>query len=176
MSGSSEFVETQKDGQKLLLAVPVSSRSGKTLVSVVNERKTKEAFWAVDMETGATSTAAVINYLAQAQLIGSGNEFVVSEARYVPAPGDLSRGPYFDNSGRLAIYDVKSGTMLKEFNKPELKGEGEFLCLSPDGSLAAFVRTPNILTVNFSTGDVKQVATISNLQAWTYACACGFTQ
>lgn len=26
----SEFVETQKDGQKLLLAVPVSSRSGKT--------------------------------------------------------------------------------------------------------------------------------------------------
>lgn len=100
----------------------------------------------------------------------------MSEARYVPTPGDLSRGPYFDNSGRLAIYDVKSGTMLKEFNKPELKGEGEFLCLSPDGSSAAFVRAPNILTVNFSTGDVKQVATISNLQAWTYAGACAFTQ
>jgi hypothetical protein len=170
------FVHAEKDGQKLLLAVPVSSRNGKTLVSVVDEGETKEAFWAVDMETGATSTAAVINYLALAQLIGSGNEFVLSEARYVPVPDDLARGPYFDNSGRLAIYDVKSGTMLKEFNRPELKGEGEFLCLSPDGSLAAFVRAPHILTIDFSTSDVKQAATVSNLQAWTYAGACAFTQ
>jgi hypothetical protein len=42
--------------------------------------------------------------------------------------------------------------------------------------LAAFVRASDILTIDFSTGDVKQVATVSNLQAWTYAGACAFTQ
>jgi hypothetical protein len=171
----SEFVQTQKDGQRLLLASPESSLSGRSVVSVVNGAETKKAFWTVDMETGATSTAVVIDYLARAQLIGSGTEFALSEARYVPAPSDASRGPYLYNSGRLAIYDVKSGALLKEYNKRELKGEGEVLCLSPNGSLAAFLRAPDILTIDYRTGDVKRVATVPDLLWWTYADTCAFS-
>ncbi len=78
----SGFTKTDKLGQKVLVTVSVSSRNGKTLVSVANEGASQAAFWTVDMETGATSHPIVLNYLAKAELIQSGDEFAVFEGHF----------------------------------------------------------------------------------------------
>ena len=169
----SGFVETAQDGQRLLLAVPVSSRNEKTLVSVANRGDKRMAFWTVDMETGTTSPAVIADYSAKANLIGSGNGFVAFEGQVSKAEG---KGyPPFVQTGRVVVYDVKSGAVVREFNKPELKGEGSVLCLSPDGSRAAYARGHDgldVLTLDFRTGNVKRVATVTEHPEL----ACGFAE
>lgn len=168
-----EFVKTERDGQKLLPCSPASSRNGKTLVFVTNREMTKTAFWTVDMETGATSAATITDHYAAAQLIGSGNEFAAFEGQMSRAPG----GSYgFARMGRIAIYNSATGKLVREFKKPELIGAGAVLCLSPDGWLAAYTQGRKVSILDFSSGEVNPLGTVTDRPEPAYSGACGFTE
>jgi hypothetical protein len=169
----SEFVRTERDGQKLLPCVPVSSRNGKTLVFVANSEMTKTGFWTVDMETGGTSAATITDYYSVAHLIGSGDEFAAFEGRMSREPG----GSYdFVRMGRVAIYNSATGKLVRQFNKRELVGAGTVLCLSPDGLLAAYAQGRKVSLLDFSSGEVEPLATVTDRSEPAYSGACGFTK
>jgi hypothetical protein len=166
----SAFVKTQPGGQKVLVCIPVSSRNGKTLVFVANKDMTKTAFWTVDMETGATSAATITDHYAVAQLISSGNEFVTFEGLMSKAPG----GHYdFAQTGRMTIYDAATGNVVTQFDKPDLRGAGSVLCLSPDGLLAAYAQGAKISLLNFTAGELKPLAIVAE-RPEPVSGACGF--
>lgn len=146
------FFTTVKDGQTLLKSKAISSLHGRTLESVLNESQTATAFWTVDMETSATSPAVIVSFPAKAMLVGSGDQFAVFEAHFVPQTAE--HAPYFSHTGRVAIYDVKSGALAREFQNGELKGEGRLLCSSGDGSVAAYARGTELMILYLQTGQV----------------------
>ncbi len=133
---------------------------------------TKTAFWTVDMETGATSPATITDYYAVAQRIGSGNEFVTFEGLMSKAPG----GNYeFVRTGRMKIYDATTGDLVRQFDKPDLRGAGSVLCLSPNGLLAAYAQGPKVSLLDFATGELKPLATLSE-RPEPMSGACGFSE
>ena len=168
----SEFAKTEPDGQKLLVCTPVSSRNGKTLVFVLNDAMTKTGFWTVDMVTGSASSATITDHYAAAQLIGSGEEFAAFEGQASQAPGGAFE---FARSGRVVIYDSATGKRLREFNKPELAGAGAVLCLSPDGWQAAYAQGRKMSILDFRSGDLKPLGTVTDRPEPAYSGACGFT-
>jgi len=168
----SEFAKTEPDGQKLLVCTPVSSRNGKTLVFVLNDAMTKTGFWTVDMVTGSASSATITDHYAAAQLIGSGEEFAAFEGQASQAPGGAFE---FARSGRVVIYDSATGKRLREFNKPELAGAGAVLCLSPDGWQAAYAQGSKMSILDFRSGDLKPLGTVTDRPEPAYSGACGFT-
>lgn len=168
----SEFAKTEPDGQRLLVCTPVSSRNGKTLVFVLNDEMTKTGFWTVDMVTGSASSATVTDHYAAAQLIGSGEEFAAFEGRAAQAPGGAFE---FARSGRVIIYDSATGKRLREFNKPELAGAGTVLCLSPDGWQAAYAQGRKVSLLDFRSGDLKLLGSVTDRPEPAYSGACGFT-
>ncbi len=125
------------------------------------------------METGATSPAVILSYYAKAELIGLGGEFAVFEGRFSHAGGNDYR---FERTGRVAVYKVRTGTVVSEFNKPELTGEGTVLCVSSRGSLAAYARGHDVLAVDFSTANIKRLATVGDLPQLGYLGACGLAE
>jgi len=167
-----EFAKTEPDGQKLLVCTPVSSRNGKTLVFVLNDAMTKTGFWTVDMVTGSASSATITDHYAAAQLIGSGEEFAAFEGQASQAPGGAFE---FARSGRVVIYDSATGKRLREFNKPELAGAGAVLCLSPDGWQAAYAQGRKMSILDFRSGDLKPLGTVTDRPEPAYSGACGFT-
>jgi hypothetical protein len=171
------FVETLPDGQKgLPYFPPTSSRNGKTLNFVENVDKTKTAFWTVDMETGATSAATITDLMDQhsvAQLISSGNEFAAFEGK-VSKPSD--GGYRFVRTGRVFIYNATTGELVKKFDKPELSGVGDVLCLSPDGLSAAYAKGSRVSLLDFTTGNVTPLAAVRDLPQPNFSGACAFTE
>jgi len=167
-----EFAKTEPDGQILLVCTPVSSRNGKTLVFVLNDAMTKTGFWTVDMVTGSASSATITDHYAAAQLIGSGEEFAAFEGQASQAPGGAFE---FARSGRVVIYDSATGKRLREFNKPELAGAGAVLCLSPDGWQAAYAQGRKVSILDFRSGDLKPLGTVTDRPEPAYSGACGFT-
>jgi hypothetical protein len=168
----SEFVKTERDGQRLLVCTPASSRNGKTLVFVMNDEMTKTGFWSVDMETGVTSAATITDHFARAQLIGSGDEFATFEGQMSRAEG----GSYeFVGMGRVRIYNSATGKLVREFNKPELVGAGAVLCVSPDGWLAAYAQGRKVSILDFNSGELKPLGPVSDRPDPGYSGACGFT-
>jgi hypothetical protein len=169
----SEFLKTEPDGRKLLVCTPASSRNGKTLMFVMNDAMTKTGFWTLDMETGATSGATVTDHFARAQLIGSGEEFATFE-------GQMSRtdagGYEFVQIGRMVIYNSATGKQVREFNKPQLAGAGAVLCLSPDGFLAAYAQGPKVSLLDFSSGELRPLAKVTDRPQPNYSGTCGFAK
>jgi len=171
----SEFEKTDMGGQKFLPAVAVvmAPVKDKMLEWVLNEAGMETGFWTVDMETGETSPAVVIKSFAKARLIGDGKEFAVFEGRMKPAT--QWEAPKFVSTGRISIYKVDSGTLAREFNIAELKGDSEMLCTSGDGTLAAYRYEKELVILNLQTGRVTRVAgTIADFPQPGYAGACEF--
>ncbi len=74
----------------------------------------------------------------------------------------------------MAVYNLKTGAVMREFHEPELAGEGTVLCVSSGGSLAAYARGHDILAVDLSSGNVKSLATVADLPQPGYLGACAF--
>jgi hypothetical protein len=169
----SGFVKTEKDGQKVIPVGVAASVNGKTLELVSNPELTATAFWTMDMETGTTSPAVVTNYYAKGEMIGAGEEFAAFEAHYVPPTSEAAF--QILKTGRIAIYSVKSGALAREFNIPEIKGEGDLLCSSGDGSLAAYAHGKELVILDLKTGRVTRVAgSFEELPQPKYLGACAF--
>jgi hypothetical protein len=169
----SGFLKTQQDGRKLLIATSQASLNGVTLEMVLNDAETESAFWTIDMETGASSPAITPKYFAKAELIGRGEEMALFEGSMKPP---TQGGPRLERTGHVAIYDVKSGAMVREFNVPELKGAGELLCTSADGSMGAYGHgRAELLILDLKTGHVTRVAgKFNELPPPKYIGACAF--
>ncbi|HMD07494.1 MAG TPA: hypothetical protein VKH63_08160 [Candidatus Acidoferrum sp.] len=169
----SGFEKTDTNGRKFLPAMAVAPVKNKMLEWVINDAETETGFWTVDLETGETSSAVVIKSFARARLIGDGKEFAVFEGRMKPATPE--EGPKFLSTGRISIYRVDSGTLAREFNIAELKGDGEMLCTSGDGTLAAYRYEKELMILNLQTGRVARVAgTVADFPSPGYQGACAF--
>jgi len=169
----SQFLKTQRDGQKLLVCTPASSRNGKTLMFVMDDAMTKTGFWTLDMETGATSGATVTDHFSKGQVIGSGGEFATFEGQWSRSDA----GAYeFARNGRVVIYDSATGKRVRQFDKPELSGTGGVLCLSADGLLAAYAQGPKVWLLDFNSGDMKPLGAVGDRPELNYSGACGFTK
>jgi len=166
-----EFLKTEVDGRKVLPAIPVSSRNGETLITVANSDSTRAAFWTVDMETGATSPPVVLNYLARAELLDSGEKFAVFQGEFTHKSGSEVR---FERTGHVAIYDVTTAGLVHEFTKQDLAGEGTVLCVAQGGSLAAYAHGHEVLSLDLNTGSTKRLATITDLPQPGYLGGCAF--
>lgn len=76
----------------------------------------------------------------------------------------------------MAVYNLKTGAVMREFHEPELAGEGTVLCVSSGGSLAAYARGHDILAVDLSSGNVKPLATVADLPQPGYLGACAIAE
>jgi len=170
------FLKTQPDGKKILPASAAGSVNGTTLEMVANDAFTEAAFWTVEMKTGATSPVIAPKYFAKADLLGQGGEVALFEGRMVPATP--TEGFHVERTGHVAIYNVKSGALAREFNLPELKGEGELLCTTTDGGTAAYGRGRNeLLLLDLKAGHVTRVAgKFDELPQPKYLGACEFQE
>jgi hypothetical protein len=171
----SGFENIDTDGRKFLPAMAVAPVMKRMLEWMINDAETETGFWTVDLETGETSSAVVIKSFARARLIGDGKEFAVFEGRMKPATPE--EGPKFLSTGRISIYRVDSGTLAREFNIAELKGDGEMLCTSGDGTLAAYRHEKELMILNLQTGRAAQVAgTFADFPSPGYQGACAFAE
>lgn len=169
----SGFETTDKDGHKFLSMMVAGSVNGKTLEWVPNDAETETCFWTVDMETGETSPAVVAKKFSEAKMIGDGKEFALFEVHI--RPETPHEGPGFLSTGRVSVYRVDSGALAKEFNIPEIRGEGEMLCTSGDGTLAAYRHGKKLMILNLQTGGVTRVAgTFADFTFPGYQGACAF--
>jgi len=171
----SEFLKTDTKGQKFVPATAVVEApvKDKMLECVLNDAETETGFWTVDMETGDNSPAVVIKSFAKARLIGDGKDFAVFEGRMSPATAEA--GPKFLSTGRISIYKVDSGMLAREFKIDELRGDGEMLCSSGDGTLAAYRHEKKLMILNLQTGRVTRVeGTITEFPQPGYQGACAF--
>jgi len=172
----SGFFKTMADGKKVLPATAAASMNGTTLEIVTNEALTDSAFWTIDMETGASSPVVLPKYLAKGELLGRGEEMALFEGRMIPAT--QTEGFHLERTGHVAIYNVKSGALAREFNLPELQGAGELLCTTTDGGTAAYGhRRDELLLLDLKAGRVTRVAgKFDEFPQAKYTGACEFEE
>jgi hypothetical protein len=170
----SGFLKTTPDGKKYLPVASGASIDGITLETLVNDAVTDSAFWTLNVESGATSPVITPKYFARAELLGHGEEMALFAGRILPPT--LTEGYRFERTGHVAIYDVKSGALAREFTLPELKGEGELLCSSTDGTLAAYGRgRSELFLLDLRAGRTTRIAgEFDDLPQPRYRGACEF--
>ena len=170
------FFKIEKDGQRLLPFFGAASINGTTLEMVTNDGNTETAWWTMNAETGADSPVVTLKYFAKGELLGRGEQMALFEGRMSSAtPAEASQ---FERTGHVAIYSVHSGALVREFTIPELKGRGELLCSTADGTTAMNQRAKNeLLVLDLKAGHVTQVpGEFDSLPQPRYTGACAFEQ
>jgi hypothetical protein len=143
--------EQPNNHERILLANPGDTSGEKTVFWVADKAYTKIGLWTVNSLTQKTSPAILGNMgLA---LLSPDQKTILLAGRRLGANGSGA----WNFNGDFSLYDVASGSLLKQYSASGLgvsETEGGPVCLSPDGSLLAYLLPDRVLLLDVSSGKI----------------------
>jgi hypothetical protein len=143
--------EDPKTHEHLLVAGPGETAAGKTVFLVTDKAHAKMGFWTMDMLTQKTSPP-ILASTGLALLTPDAKAILLAGSK--PSPKEQG---HWDFSGDFSLYDVATGSRLKEYSNSQLAtsdAEGGPACFSPDGEKMVYLLKDKVLVVEVSSGKV----------------------